>query len=120
MIFPHTKPITDKRLQQIKKGRNTDDYRKWRESVLARDKYKCQYPGCSRHEKLEVHHIRRFSQNKHLRTERFNGITLCDKCHDKITGQEERLEMTFFKIAHANEIKYKKELKEKTENESNN
>lgn len=118
MIFPRIKPITDKRLQQIRKGRNTEDYRKWRESVLARDKYTCQYPGCSKCEKLEVHHIRRYAHNKHLRTERFNGITLCSKCHDKISGHEERLELAFFKIAKANEIKYTRELEEKKKNES--
>jgi 5-methylcytosine-specific restriction endonuclease McrA len=103
MIIPRLKPITNKRLGQLKKGRSTQDYRNWRESVLIRDEYKCQYPRCGKCDKLEVHHIKKFTSHKHLRTMRFNGITLCQSCHDKISGREQQFEIMFFKIVDLNE-----------------
>ncbi|HRI34409.1 MAG TPA: HNH endonuclease signature motif containing protein [Saprospiraceae bacterium] len=101
MIFP-IKPISQKRLGQILKGRNTAKYRDWRTAVLCRDQYKCQYPNCRNVDKLEIHHIKTFAKNSHIRTATFNGITLCASCHDKIQGREGAYEMTFFNIVKAN------------------
>jgi hypothetical protein len=108
MIIPNIKPITAKRLNQLKKGRNDEDYKNWRLYVLDRDGKQCQYPMCSKTEKLQVHHIRKYITNKHLRTAKFNGITLCEDCHRKIQGVEEHYEFSFFKIVQANEQRYSK------------
>ena len=110
MFIPPMKPITQKRLEQIKKGRGTNDYQIWRSKVLERDDNKCQFPGCSCCEKLEIHHIRRWTDAKHLRKDVINGITLCEKHHSHITGQEKSWELILFKIALAN--KNKKEKKD--------
>jgi hypothetical protein len=75
-----------------------------------RDGNKCQYPGCTVVDKLEIHHIRRFAQNKHLRTATFNGITLCEKHHDMISQKEEYYELMFFKIVQANEKVYQRQV----------
>jgi 5-methylcytosine-specific restriction endonuclease McrA len=112
MIIPNIKAITQKRLGQLTKARNTADYRDWRVKVLMRDNHKCQYPGCTAVEKLEIHHIRRFAQNKHLRTATFNGITLCEKHHDMISQHEEYYEVMFFKIVQANEKIHKNKVEE--------
>lgn len=58
--------------------RNTREYRKWRISVIRRDK-KCVI--CNSNEKRVAHHI---NNGSHHPEERFlvsNGITLCRKCH---------------------------------------
>lgn len=102
MIIPRIKPITDKRLQQLERNSSSMKYRIWRDSVIARDGGKCQYPGCQDTKPLQVHHIRRFADVKHLRYEQFNGITLCAKHHQAIANNEQFYEMTFFKIAKAN------------------
>lgn len=100
MLVPNYKPITDKRLRQLESERNTKRYREWKETVLSRDEYKCQYPGCDKTNKLQVHHIRRFAVARHLRTEPFNGITLCKDHHDKVTGYETVYEEMFWKLIH--------------------
>lgn len=103
MIFP-MKPVSRKRLEHIIKNRNTEKYRKWRDAVLERDERKCQFPGCARPEvtKLEIHHIQTFAKNPHLKTAVFNGITLCQDCHQKIKSREQQFAMVFFKIVKAN------------------
>lgn len=115
MIVPRLKPISQKRLAQIVKARNSEQYRNWRLSVLARDEYTCQYPSCNAKEKLEIHHIRKFAHNKHLRTAVYNGIVLCAKHHKMIQGNEGAYELMFFKLVKANAAKQKK----KKEDESN-
>ena len=117
MLIPKIKAINPKQLRQLLKQRNTATYRDWRTAVLCRDGYKCQYPNCSETSKLEVHHIRRYSESKHLRTAIYNGITLCQKHHDSIQGSERFYELAFFKIAKANQEKYDKMIEEK-KNES--
>lgn len=67
---------------KVSKKRITYSYRKWRESVLKRDKYVCQKCGSSK--KLNVHHIKAFSLFPDLREDINNGITLCEKCHKKL------------------------------------
>jgi hypothetical protein len=47
---------------------------------------------------LEVHHIKKYAASARLRTEKFNGITLCKKHHEMVTGKEEVFEGEFFKI----------------------
>ena len=47
---------------------------------------------------LNVHHIERYADNKELRTDINNGITLCYDCHKKIYGKEKELEKYFKKL----------------------
>lgn len=108
MLIPRIKPITNKRLGQLVRNSSSDKYQMWRDSVLARDENKCQYPGCCKDEKLQVHHIKRFVDAKHLRYERFNGITLCIKHHQQIANNEGYYELMFLRIVLANEQKLKK------------
>ena len=107
MLIPRIKPITQKRLGQIERARGLASYTTWRKSVLDRDGFACQYPGCGSKEHLQVHHIRKFADNRHLRTTRFNGITLCKKHHDNIFHREHLYELLFFNIVKGNERKLK-------------
>lgn len=71
-------------------------YKKWREKVLRRDSYICQLCGKTEDEAiLNVHHIKRYSENEELRTEVDNGITLCCDCHRKIFDKEKEFEDYF-------------------------
>ena len=60
--------------------RNSIEYKHWRTSVFKRDSYKCQECGCVG-DKLNAHHIKKFSQYPDLRLDVSNGITLCKPCH---------------------------------------
>lgn len=62
-------------------------YREWRKSVFERDKYTCQVCGDAKGGNLRAHHIRRYSVFPELRYDIDNGITLCDKCHEKVHSQ---------------------------------
>jgi 5-methylcytosine-specific restriction endonuclease McrA len=50
-----------------------------RREVLARDRYRCQAPGCGRTRFLEVHHIKSRSQGDSNQPD--NLLTLCSSCH---------------------------------------
>ena len=63
--------------------RKSVKYKMWRESVFERDGYSCQDCGQVGYE-LRAHHIYDFANNKDLRLDVNNGITLCDKCHKKL------------------------------------
>ena len=64
------------------------EYWEWRKAVLARDKCKCQYPGCRRKKNLQVHHIIRWADCYELRYSVANSISLCRTHHRKVTGNE--------------------------------
>lgn len=77
-------------------------YTEWRKAVRKRDNYKCQWPGCSSHTKLHVHHIKRWANYPHLRFNVHNGITLCKYHHDFIKNKEEQYEALFLRIVNLN------------------
>lgn len=79
-------------------GRLSKEYITWRAAVIKRDGRKCQYPGCKRRSKLEIHHIVPWSISHSLRYEVSNGITLCQRCHYKIKGKEGSYSMLFAEI----------------------
>ena len=60
--------------------RQSIEYSLWREAVLARDNWTCQRYG-TKGGKLQVHHIKNFSQYPELRFAIDNGITLSKKAH---------------------------------------
>lgn len=72
------------------KGRdyNSPEYKKWRAEVRKRDKATCQMPKCNSRKAIKVHHIIRWADAPSLRFVTSNGICLCRKCHDRITGNE--------------------------------
>ena len=98
MIIPRLQPILNKRLVHLMTSRSSAEYNVFKEKVLKRDEWTCQFPNCKSQAQLEVHHIRPFSKDKHLRTDEMNGITLCHKCHSKLKAKEQQYEMLFFQI----------------------
>ena len=72
---------------------------RWKNEVLERDDYTCQLCGCNDEDAiLHIHHIKKYSEYKHLKTDINNGITLCNKCHNEIFGREEEYEDIFIDI----------------------
>ena len=63
-------------------------YTQARQECLARDKRRCQMPGCKKRRYLQVHHIHKWSVASTLRFEISNLITLCKDCHLSIKGVE--------------------------------
>lgn len=116
MFIPKTKYISIKRLRQLERNSGSKEYQNWRSSVLARDCNKCAWPGCKEIDNLEIHHIRRFTDAKHLKHAVYNGITLCAKHHGQVTGREQQYELFFFKIIDSIEKEAKKK-NEKTDND---
>lgn len=69
------------------KIRKSIEYRLWREAVFARDNWTCQ--KCNKQGvKLNAHHIKRFADYPELRFAIDNGITQCEKCHNKTKRKE--------------------------------
>lgn len=64
--------------------RNSTAYKRWRFDVFARDSFTCQECGDSRGGNLNAHHIKSFADHPELRFEVSNGITLCERCHDRL------------------------------------
>ena len=64
-------------------GRASSDYMNWRMSVFERDGFSCACCG-SVGGKLNAHHIVPWSEDKSLRFDVNNGITLCEKCHKEL------------------------------------
>ena len=72
---------------------------RWKNEVLERDDYTCQLCGCNDEDAiLHAHHIKKHSEYEYLRNDINNGITLCNKCHNKIFGREEEYEDIFIDI----------------------
>lgn len=59
--------------------RNSLRYKEWRTSVFVRDGFRCQKCGTRRD--IQAHHIKTWKNNKELRYEVSNGVTLCRDCH---------------------------------------
>lgn len=60
-------------------------YLQWVKDVYKKDNYICQKCGNrnSRKNKLNAHHIEGYAENEDLRMDLDNGITFCQKCHQK-------------------------------------
>ena len=80
--------------------RNYDDpnYKKFRTEVLKRDKFKCRMPGCKSKKFTMYTTYQTWSNASALRYEPSNGITLCKKCHQSITGKESHYQLLFREI----------------------
>lgn len=58
-------------------------YNEWARKVKERDKYICQHCGLAEKDNLQSHHIVPWEDDKSLRFEISNGMTLCRSCHTK-------------------------------------
>lgn len=61
---------------------NKREYKNWRKFVLYRDNFQCQSCG-EINKKLNVHHLYGFREYVQYRLSNWNGITLCEKCHNE-------------------------------------
>ncbi len=68
---------------------NSIKYKTWRSKVYKRDRFQCCWPGCRLKKGLNVHHIIRWIDRVELRFNVGNGVTLCQKHHKLVTGQED-------------------------------
>ena len=67
---------------ELLSNRTSKEYKEWRNSVYKKDWYTCQCCGASGSDsELNAHHILSFADNKELRFDVSNGITLCSDCH---------------------------------------
>jgi 5-methylcytosine-specific restriction endonuclease McrA len=75
----------------MSKRRDYNDpiYKEFRLAVLKRDNFTCQMcKKKGKRQRLNVHHIMKWSSASSLRYDVDNGITLCSACHKSITGKE--------------------------------
>lgn len=61
--------------------RSISGYKNWKKRVHIKDDFVCQ--KCGAKDNLNAHHIVNFYENKEIRTNVDNGITLCCECHKK-------------------------------------
>lgn len=89
---------------------DTPAYKAMRYSALSRDSFKCVL--CDSNKGLEIHHIKRFCDAEHLRYAVSNVVTLCQNCHELVTGREESYQEEFQRIVAMKKIQkgnFKKE-----------
>lgn len=70
-------------------------YTQWRKDCHKRDNYSCRLKSEECSGQLEVHHIERWGEHKHLRYEVNNGITLCHFHHPRKKKDEESMKSLF-------------------------
>lgn len=68
--------------EEREEKRDTAEIIHWRKKVFKRDDYTCQCCS-SRNVILNAHHIRNYAEEKGLRLDLNNGVTLCSNCHTK-------------------------------------
>ena len=85
-------------------------YANFKKEVKKRDERKCQGPACKSNKALEVHHIRKWADFPSLRFDISNGITLCKKCHKRVTGNEEIYAEFFIRLLEWQMLNKLKEL----------
>ena len=91
---PQPKSATPSRLQQ-KDAKDKDDTKRlkvWRDEVIDRDEHACRHCACrvirtlSLHpRRFEAHHIAG-RDDKAVRHDTRNALTLCRRCHERVTG----------------------------------
>lgn len=66
--------------------RDRSETKIWREKVFARDGHACGICFSSKGGTLQAHHIKPLFTHPELRWDVDNGMTLCKKCHSRITA----------------------------------
>ena len=84
--------------QSEKRNYEAREYQVFRKAVYKRDGHKCQWQDCPATKKLQIHHIKRWSDEPWLRYDVNNGIVLCKLHHSNIKGQEEFFVEYFLRI----------------------
>ncbi len=74
--------------RQVWQGRF--EYHEWRISVFVRDNYTCQECGKPSNGDIQAHHITPVHKDPSKILDSNNGITLCEKCHLSIKGNEHK------------------------------
>jgi len=74
--------------------RNNPHSIEWRKAIVRREQGHCRL--CLDTEKPVAHHIKKFSTHPDIRWEVSNGILLCKRCHDVITGNEQEMEQILY------------------------
>lgn len=75
--------LTDKDREDRRKN---PEYKQWVKDVYKKDNYTCK--KCFKvGDKLNAHHIEGFAENEKLRIDINNGVTFCQKCHNKFHAQ---------------------------------
>lgn len=69
--------------EEREKGRHYAEYQIWRASVFEECSYTCQCCGDSNGGNLIAHHLNGWHWCKDERFADYNGVTLCELCHDK-------------------------------------
>lgn len=77
-FIPEWRSIVEELAVVVK--RNDPLVRKWRKSVIERDKHTCQHCGEPGN---NAHHIIRWADSPVDRIRKSNGVTLCNECHAK-------------------------------------
>ena len=106
------------RQNKLNKRKYTRRYILLRNRIMARDNYTCQLKECKNPTgvKCQVHHIVKYSANKALRSNKFNLVTICNKCAmEHVNGREKKYEAYFKTVARRNERNYAKNKKSKEE-----
>jgi hypothetical protein len=81
-----------------RQDRSSPRYVAWMGAVQERDKKTCRWPNCNCKDDIEVHHIKRYANQMHLRYDICNGICLCKAHHKAITGNEQYFEKFLYEI----------------------
>jgi len=106
-------PRNSRRKYSLSRDMKSPAYAKFKKEVKDRDGRKCQWPACESTKALEVHHIRKWSDFPSLRFDMSNGITLCKKCHKRVTGNEEIYSEFFIRLLEWQMLNKLKELDDK-------
>lgn len=90
-FFGENSPVWKGGVARQRSERFTYDYRKWRDSIFAKNLYTCQCCGLKSGNgktiKLNAHHIKNWKDNPNDRYDVDNGITLCESCHNKFHSE---------------------------------
>ena len=68
------------KMRERNEVRKLPEYKQWRKAVFARDDWTCQECGI-KNVYLHAHHVFSFADFPELRLEVWNGVTLCEACH---------------------------------------
>lgn len=83
--------------------RKSYEYGIWRSEIFERDNFTCQI--CNNYgQRLNAHHIKKFSNNHEKRMDSDNGITLCKSCHFGIVNGHEQEWESYFNFVVVNKL----------------